>query len=416
MARTVGIGHQDFSQLITNNNFYIDKTYFIKEWWENEDVVTLITRPRRFGKTLNMSMLEYFFSVKYAGRSDLFQRFSILKEEKYRKLQGTYPVIFLSFADIKETSFDDTRRQICQIITDLYNSYDFLLEAGILNDSEKIFFRKISVDMEEYLVSRSLKTLSNYLMRYYGKKVIILLDEYDTPMQEAYVHGYWGELVPFMRKLFNATFKTNPYMERAIMTGITRISKESIFSDLNNPTVVTTTSDLYADCFGFTQQEVWAALKEYGLEDKKALVSEWYDGFTFGEKTDIYNPWSITNYLKYRKFSTYWANTSSNDLVGKLIREGSADVKIIMEDLLNGKVLHRQIDEQIIFEQLDYDESAIWSLLLACGYLKLISYHMDEERGTEDYELAITNKEVWIMFHKMIEGWFAFEGKTVLIG
>lgn len=344
MARIVGIGHQDFSQLITNNNFYIDKTYFIKEWWENDDVVTLITRPRRFGKTLNMSMLEYFFSVKYAGRSDLFQRFSILKEEKYRKLQGTYPVIFLSFADIKETSFSDTRRQICQIITDLYNSYDFLLEAGKLNDSEKIFFRKISVDMEEYLVSRSLKTLSNYLMRYYGKKVIILLDEYDTPMQEAYVHGYWGELVPFMRKLFNATFKTNPYMERAIMTGITRISKESIFSDLNNPTVVTTTSDLYADCFGFTQQEVWTALEEYGLEDKKALVSEWYDGFTFGEKTDIYNPWSITNYLKYRRFSTYWANTSSNDLVGKLVREGSADVKIIMEDLLTGKELHRQTD------------------------------------------------------------------------
>ena len=312
MARTVGIGYQDFGDLITNDNFYIDKTHFIKEWWENKDIVTLIARPRRFGKTLNMSMLEYFFSIKYAGRSDLFQHLSIWAEEEYQKLQGIYPVIFLSFADVKGTCFTNTRLQICQIITELYNKNNFLLEGSLLNDNEKEYFQKIAVDMEDYLVSGSLKTLSNYLMRYYGKKVIILLDEYDTPMQEAYINGFWDELVSFIRNLFNATFKTNPYMARAIMTGITRISKESIFSDLNNLEVVTTTSDLYADCFGFTQQEVWCALDEYGLEGRKDKVRDWYDGFTFGQKSDIYNPWSIINYLKSGKFSAYWANTSSN--------------------------------------------------------------------------------------------------------
>lgn len=406
MARTVGIGHQDFGQLITNDNFYIDKTLFIKEWWENGDIVTLITRPRRFGKTLNMSMLEYFFSVIHTGRDDLFRPLSIWKEEKYRGLQGCYPVIFLSFADVKGTTFSDTRQQICQIITDLYNKNDFLLKCELLNENEKEFFHKVSANMENYVASCSLKAISGYLTRYYNRKVLILLDEYDTPMQEAYVNGYWDEIVPFIRNLFNATFKTNPFLERAIMTGITRISKESVFSDLNNLEIVTTTSEKYEDSFGFTQEEVWNALKEYDLYEKKESVKSWYDGFTFGRQTDIYNPWSIINYLDKRKFTPYWANTSSNSLACKLIREGSADVKLIMEDLLSGRSLHTQIDEQIVFHQLDYSGGAVWSLLLACGYLRLMSYHTDEESGTEEYELAITNKEVRIMFKKMIEDWF----------
>ncbi|MCI9144305.1 MAG: AAA family ATPase, partial [Lachnospiraceae bacterium] len=209
MARTVGIGHQDFEQVIAKNIFYVDKTMFIKEWWENEDVVTLITRPRRFGKTLNMSMLEKFFSIEYAGRSDLFEELSIWKEEKYRKLQGSCPVIALSFANIKESSCLNAKRKICQIITKLYNRFDFLPESGKLNEKEKDFFRKVTDEMEEYVATDSLNALSHYLMSYYGKKVIILLDEYDTPVQEAYVHGYWQEMVEFIRSLFNATFKTN---------------------------------------------------------------------------------------------------------------------------------------------------------------------------------------------------------------
>ena len=407
MPRSVGIGHQNFEQMITNDLFYIDKTSFIKEWWEYGDAVTLITRPRRFGKTLNLSMTEQFFSTEYAGRKDLFQDLTIWKEEKYRNLQGTYPVIFLSFSKVKEINFTNTRRRICRIIKTLYNHYDFLLKGEILNEDEKKTFREISVDMEDDLAADSLNILSDYLSRYYSKKVIILLDEYDTPMQEAYMNGYWDELAVFIRSLFHATFKSNPSLERALMTGITRISKESIFSDLNNLEVVTTTSEKYMDSFGFTQEEVCKALEEYDLTDQKENVKSWYDGFTFGNTTDIYNPWSIINYLDKRKFAPYWANTSSNNLIGKLIREGSAEVKIIMEDLLTGRTLDAHIDEQIIFDQLDRHIDAIWSLFLASGYLKLISYFIDEENGTEKYKLALTNKEVKIMFRRMIEGWFS---------
>ena len=430
MARTVGIGHQDFSQLIQNKLFYVDKTGFIKEWWENRDVVTLITRPRRFGKTLNMSMLEQFFSLEYADRGDLFQGLAIWEEEssdgenspggekllagenplpgdyKYRNLQGTYPVISLSFANVKETSFSNARKKICQIITNLYNKYDYLLEGDGLNADEKGRFHKVSAEMEDYIASDSLNALSNYLSRYYRKKVIILLDEYDTPMQEAYVHGYWREMVDFIRTLFNATFKTNPYLDRAIMTGITRVSKESLFSDLNNLEVVTTTSDKYADSFGFTEEEVYTALEECGLGDRKADVKDWYDGFVFGGKQDIYNPWSILNFLDKGKLAAYWANTSSNSLAGKLIREGDPEVKIVMEGLLKGEVYHTTLDEQIVFDQLDYKGSAVWSMLLASGYLRADSVVFDAESGRQEYNLSLTNREVRSMFEEMIRGWF----------
>ena len=406
MPRTVGVGHQDFEQMITKNNFYIDKTMFIKEWWENNDAVTLITRPRRFGKTLNLDMTECFFSVTYSGRSDLFQNLSIWQEEKYRELQGTCPVLFLSFAGVKATSFSDARKSICQIIKHLYTKYDFLLESGHLNENEREMYHSISVNMENYLAASSLSALSDYLMRYYGKKVIILLDEYDTPMQEAYVYGYWNEMVSFVRNLFNCTFKTNPFLERAIMTGITRVSKESVFSDLNNIETVTTTSEKYETSFGFTQEEVWNALKEYDLFEEREHVQTWYDGFTFGRSSGIYNPWSVINYLNKKKFAPYWANTSSNSLVSRLIREGSADMKMVMEDLLSGKTLRTQMDEQIVFSQLGRKESAVWSLLLAGGYLRAKHWNMDE-RDRMIYELVLTNREVSLMFEQMIEDWFS---------
>ena len=406
MARTVGIGVQDYEMIVLNDYFYVDKTGFIREWWENGDSVTLITRPRRFGKTLNLNMVEKFFSADYAGRSDLFEKTNLWKEEKYRGIQGKYPVIAMSFADIKETTFASARKAICRNIQKLYNKYDFLLEGGYLNLPEKGLFQKVSPEMEDYIAADSIRALSDYLGRYYGRKAIILLDEYDTPMQEAYVNGYWDEIVSFMRNLFNATFKTNPFLYKAIMTGITRVSKESIFSDLNNLEVVTTTSEKYSDVFGFTQEEVSGALAEFGIAGMEPDVREWYDGFTFGNRTDIYNPWSILNFLDKKKFSTYWANTSSNSLVGKLVREGSGDVKMVMEDLLDGGILQTEIDEQIVFSQLDSDEAAIWSLLLASGYLKVEHHWMDLDMETEGYELKLTNREVRMMFKNMIKGWF----------
>ncbi|MEH2952051.1 AAA family ATPase [Candidatus Merdisoma sp. JLR.KK011] len=405
MARTVGIGYQNFEQLITNDNFYVDKTLFIKEWWENKDSVTLITRPRRFGKTLTMSMTEQFFSVKYAGRGDLFEGLAIWEEEKYRKLQGTYPVIFLTFAHVKSSDFYNMRMMICELIAREYARNAFLLEGSCLTEEEKASFLRKTKDMGDVDAVLAVNQLTEYLSRYYGKKVILLLDEYDTPMQEAYISGYWDEAVSFIRSLFNSTFKTNPYLERAIMTGITRVSKESIFSDLNNLAVITTVSDLYADCFGFTEEEVWEALEEYGLSGKSEAVKSWYDGFVFGNKRDIYNPWSIISYLKTRKLSTYWANTSSNSLVGKLVREGSREVKEIMEDLLRGKSLRTEVDEQIVYSALEGNENAIWSLFLASGYLKMEGYTFCEEYGREEYELALTNREVWIMFNHLLQMW-----------
>ncbi len=412
MARTVGIGIQSFDKLIRNRYLYIDKTNFIREWWESGDDVTLITRPRRFGKTLNMNMLERFFSVAYAGWGEIFEGLSIWKDEKYQNLQGTYPVIFLSFAGIKSSSFDEARKSLFYLIEKLYNRYEFLLKEDILNEKEKDFIKSISVNMDNYSAISSLGTLSEFLYRCYGKKVIILLDEYDTPLQEAWVYGYWKEMVEFIRGLFNSTFKTNPYLERAVMTGITRVSKESIFSDLNNLEVVTTTSEKYEDSFGFTEEEVWAVLRECGLYENRLAVKDWYDGFTFGKRKDIYNPWSIINYLDKKRLSTYWANTSSNGLVDKLIREGSVDVKISMENLLKGQHLYKEIDEQIIFDQLDADENAIWSLFLAGGYLKAESYELNEDTGADLYELALTNKEVQIMFQRMIRKWFTGTGTT----
>ena len=425
MAKVISIGNQSFESMRERDNFYVDKTSFIKEWWENEDIVTLITRPRRFGKTLNMNMLECFFSNKYKDRGDLFEGLDIWKEEKYCKLQGTYPVIFLSFADVKQNNYEETIQKIKKIIFDIYQKYDFLKDWEGLTDKEKTAFRNIDCVMSDIVAQGAIKDLSDYLSRYYGKKVIILLDEYDTPMQEAYVSGYWKELVAFTRSLFNATFKTNPYLERAIMTGITRIEysayakfakqtsngsalAETIFSDLNNLVVVTTTSNQYETAFGFTEEEVFNALDEQGLSDKKQEVKSWYDGFTFGDSRDIYNPWSIINYLKYKKFTTYWADSSSNGLINNLIRKGSPYIKTMLETLIRGEKINVIIDEQIVFSELDYSEDAVWSLMLASGYLKVISseeLNLIRESDNE-YELAITNREILFMFRKMILRWF----------
>ena len=415
MARTVGIGLQDFGKVITGQYLYIDKTSFIKEWWDGGDDVTLITRPRRFGKTLNMSMVEHFFSVKYADRGDLFQGLAIWTEEKYRQLQGTYPVISLSFANVKEGNYQTTKERICQLITDLYVQNGFLRECDWMAAADQKFFDSVCPDMPEVVATIAIYKLCNYLYCYYGKKVIILLDEYDTPMQEAYVDGYWEELVGFTRSMFNSAFKTNPWLERAIMTGITKgdaVSKEtaeSIFSDLNNLEVVTTTSDKYATSFGFTEEEVFAVMEECGLSEEKERVKRWYYGFVFGEHKDIYNPWSILNYLDTRTIGTYWANTSSNSLVGKLLQQGNRRVKEQFEMLLRGENINVPIDEQIVYNQLDQNESAVWSLLLASGYLKVLSYERMELLANSEevkYELNLTNHEVERMFNSMVRGWF----------
>ncbi len=415
-----GLGYQYFEEVRTNHIFYIDKTDFIREWWEGANKVTLITRPRRFGKTLNMSMTECFFSTKYAGRSDLFEGLSIWEEQSpdgeypYRKLQGTFPVIFLSFANVKATTYKEMLFKITEVITDLYNKNDYLLEGNLLNEREQKYFQEIGLRMNSEIAAGAIRSMAGFMQRYYNQKVIIILDEYDTPMQDAWISGYWEETVSFFSGLFNSTFKTNEYLERGLITGITRVAKESIFTGMNNLNVITTTSSKYAASFGFTEKEVFTALEDAGLGDQKEKVKRWYDGFTFGTCTDIYNPWSIVSFINENgKYDTYWSNTSGNGLVNQLIQKGTPDIKQTMEDLLQGKGFEAEIDEKIVFDQLNGSADAVWSLLLATGYLKVLNVRtLDEdeegigEEGDVWYTLAITNFEVRRMFRKMVKGWF----------
>ena len=406
MDCNVSIGKQNFADIIENKYFYIDKTVLIKEWWDSGDDVTLITRPRRFGKTLNMSMLNCFFSNQYAGRGDLFEGLKLWEYEKYRNIQGTYPVIFLSFAGIKSDNINDAKLQIKGLIATVYGLHRYMLEGNFLSANEKAMFERMTMFMEDALCYSAINMLCSFLERYYGKKAIVLLDEYDTPMQEAYIHGYWDEFTSFIRNIFNNTFKTNPYLERAIMTGITRVSKQSIFSDLNNLNVVTTTSDEYCTYFGFTEDEVYDSLDKFGLSDRKDDVKKWYDGFIFGSHRDIYNPWSITSYLDKKKLAPYWASTSSNGLVSHLLQTATSDIKQKMEDLISGREIVVSFDEQIVFNQLGKNKNAIWSLLMASGYLKPDTVEYRGESMEPWYHLAITNLETRSMFYNMFKGWF----------
>lgn len=403
--QSVNLGEQRFDRVVGENKFYIDKTGFIKEWWETGAAVTLITRPRRFGKTLNMSMTECFFSNEYADRGDLFKGLSVWEEEKYRKLQGTFPVIFLSFANVKAADFVEMNYKLSEVIADLYEKNRYLLEGDLLSENEKEYYKNVKVGMKDIVAAGALHRMANFMQRYYGKDVIIILDEYDTPMQEAWLSGYWDEAVRFFSSFFNSSFKTNPYLCRGLITGITRIARESIFSGMNNLEVITTTADEYAASFGFTEEEVFAALDRAGLGSEKQSVKEWYDGFTFGTHTDIYNPWSIASFIrKNGKYDTYWSNTSGNELVNSLIREGNSDIKQTMEELLQGKSFVAEIDEQIVFDQLNDNTNAVWSLLLATGYLKVVKRDVMEE--DDWYTLKLTNYEVKRMFRKMVKGWF----------
>lgn len=418
MKQAVSIGNQDFKSIRENGAFYVDKTLFIKEWWENQDTVTLITRPRRFGKTLNLNMLMYFFSNQWKDEGSIFEGLSIWREEKYRNLQGSYPVIFLSFADIKEQSYQNTRQAVIRAVAELYKNHAYLLNGDILNRDEKEYFCSFSgyaadsspdYQIEDTFVARAVKQLAFYLSRYFGKKALVFLDEYDTPLQEAYVNGYWEELSGFMRSLLNSAFKTNPYMERGLLTGITRVSRESIFSDLNNLEVITTASEKYSTRFGFTEEEVFRALEDFGLQGEKENVKKWYDGFIFGSQKNIYNPWSVTLFLEKGEYAPYWANSSSNALISSLIQQGAPETKMNMERLLGGESLEMELDEEVVFSRLLKKRGALYSLLLAAGYLRMESRVFRQESGRFYCRLAITNREVRLMFEDMIKDWFAGE-------
>lgn len=406
MTRAIAIGEQDFVKIRENNYFYIDKTRFIADWWKGADNTTAIMRPRRFGKTLNMRMMEAFFSLEYQGRGEeIFGDLEVWQDENMRRLQGTYPVIFISFAVVKADNYGETMQWIKRIFSEAVANFEFLLSSEKVSEYNRQALRRIHEGMDNVTASGVLNLLCACLRQHYGKKAIILLDEYDTPMHEAFAGGYWSELSGFMRNFFNATFKTNPNLERALMTGITRVAKESIFSDLNHLVIVTVQSEDYADAFGFTEQEVFAAMDEYGLADK-GVVKQWYDGFTIGTQHDIYNPWSIINYLDRKgRLECYWANSSGNGLVSQLLQSGSVELKTQFEVLLQGGSLEAEVEDQIVFGDLNGSIIAVWSLLLASGYLTRDTAEMLEE-GHFICQLRITNKETKIMFERMVSRWF----------
>ena len=421
MEEKHGLGYQNYEDMMRNHIFYIDKTDFIKQWWDYADKVTLITRPRRFGKTLNMSTIKCFFSNSYAGRGDLFEGRKVWEDEALRGLQGTYPVIFMTFAgaksgydyqgrnDTKIIQVEGMKTAVKKIIARTYKKFEDIMKSDLFDDEDRKYYASVKKDMTDETAATSISILSMYLEKYYQKKVMILLDEYDTPMQEAWIYGYWNEAAAFFRNFFVNTFKDNESMERGLITGITRISKESIFSELNHLKVVTTTSEKYGTCFGFTEEEVFEALDSAGLGGHKNGVKKWYDGFIFGKYTDIYNPWSIISFIENNaNYEAYWTNTSSNDLVSTLIQTGDAEVKKTVEDLLSGKSFTAPIDEQIVFNRLNGNTNAIWSLLLAAGYLKTIDKEppREDRKGKQQYTLTLTNREVLMMFEDMVKDWF----------
>ena len=422
MARELSVGNQDFEDIIVHNNFYVDKTKFIEEWWKSNDKVTLITRPRRFGKTLTMSTIKYFFSLQYKERKDLFDGLYISKNKEMMDLQGTIPVVALSFAEakkLKESTLDVTEYQtmvfrLKEKISALFDSLRYAFDSKELSENERSKCNIIrNNDLEQFgdpLFTESIQLLCKVLAKFHGSKPIIVLDEYDTPLQVAYASGYWKELISLMSSLFNTSFKTQDYYQRVLITGITRVSKESLFFDVNSFNAYSVTSNQYAECFGFTEKEVFDALDEYGMSDQKQDVKEWYDGFVFGKLKNVYNPFSIASLIKNRMYRTYWTDTASYALVSKLIQNGSYATRDDFLQLMKGEQVKRVINENVVYGTLGKQASAVWSLLLGSGYLKADEVQWCDEDGKRldkpIYTLSVTNHETQVMFKDMVSDWF----------
>ena len=399
--RPISVGGQRFQKIRSNGCFYVDKTGFIAEWWNKQSEVTLLTRPRRFGKTLLMGTVESFFSLREKNQEALFSGLAVWNDEAMRPLAGAYPVISLTWSGFKGRTFQEVRNDLILGMERLCEDFEWLLESPRLKPKARRMITDFSgVCQTDSQLAASLFDLCRAVFDVTGVKPIVLLDEYDTPLLHSWEAGYWDDLVCLLQKMMNLTFKANPCLERGLITGITRIGKESIFSDLNNPDVVSVTTPAYETCCGFTEQEVLDALDEYGLEDK-ASVKRWYDGYRFGNVGDIYNPWSVVNYLSQRELKPYWANSSDNKLVGNLIQQGSEEIKTAFETLLQGGSIVSKVTESLVFKDLDKNWSALWSLLLVSGYLKTVS-----KQGESQWTLALTNREVTEAFEDLIDRWF----------
>ena len=406
MARTICIGTQDFEYVRAHNAFYVDKTDFVRDWWMSGDSVTLVCRPRRFGKTLNLDTTRCFLSTEFAGRGEeLFSGLGVWRDSAMRALQGTVPVLSMSFARVKQRDLRSALKRVNSLMVDLVGAHSYLLDWDGLANWDRKQLEAVGPDMDAVTCAGVPNLLCGLLYRFWGVKPVVLLDEYDAPMERAWTGGYWDEASDFMRDLMNSTFKTNPALGRGLITGVTRVSRESIFSDLNNLEVVTASSCKYRTAFGFTQPEVDAALSEYGLDGKREEVRRWYDGFTFGGCGSIYNPWSVTKYLESGTIDAYWANTSGNGLVSEVVRHGGVRMKSDFEELMRGGRIEKIIDEQVVFSELATRPNAVWALLLAAGYVTAPGAVPEFPTRTRR-ALELTNLEVQEAFDRLVEGWF----------
>ena len=401
----IGIGTSDFKKLRIKDYYYIDKTMYIKDILDNKSEIVLVTRPRRFGKTLNMSMLKYYFDCTKKDSKELFQGLKILEqEEKYTSKLGYYPVIYVTLKDAGLMNYNLMMMQLKTIMMEVYYEHRYVLEKEEMSEGErKIFNRMLSAEANDIDIMNSLKILSKILYQYYNKPVILLIDEYDVPLQNAYIQGYYEEAVSFYRTFYGVTFKDNPYLEKAILTGVSRIAKESLFSGMNNFKVYTIMDNEFADDFGITEDEMKKIIKDFNIQDEEKEIKKWYDGYKIGNVEGIYNPWSILNYLTDKELKPYWVNTSSNDLI-KRILEKSATLKEQMERLLKDEAIEATIDLETIIVGIENKEENIWGLMLQTGYLKVEETVSLEERR---YKVKLPNNEIKDLIRGIIREWFS---------
>ncbi|KYH32220.1 putative AAA-ATPase [Clostridium tepidiprofundi DSM 19306] len=406
MKTRLPIGISDFKRIIDDNYYFVDKSLFIKEIIEDGSQVILLPRPRRFGKTLNMSMLKYFYEKCDHDNSYLFKELMINKHEEIMRMQGKYPVIYITFKDEKHSKWEDCKSGFQRIVREEFIKHDYILESNILKEYEKKEIMDILKSEASYITYlNGLKILTKYLYKYHKEKVVILIDEYDVPIQSGFMNGYYDEVIEFMRNFLSGGLKDNDFLEKAVLTGILRVAKESIFSGLNNLSVSTIVNYHYSDSFGFLYKEVKELLKYFNKDYEIEEIRKWYNGYNFGDKV-IYNPWSILNFIKNDKegFKPYWVNTSSNDLVKRVLAKGGTELKTELEDLINGKEIEKVVNENIVMHEIETDANNAWSFLLFSGYLKVV--HKRVEKGRTYCSMQIPNLEVKYLYEDIILAWF----------
>ena len=400
----IGIGVSDFKKMRVKDYYYIDKTLYIKDIIDNKSEVLLVTRPRRFGKTLNMSMLKYYFDCTTKDNVELFKGLKIMEQgEKYTSKMGYYPVIYITLKDVRDRNYENMLLNMKTAILDMYQEHMYLLDSDKIYDFEKEKIKDILYCREnEVVLKNSVKDLSRYLNRYYNKPVIMLVDEYDVPLQNAYVEGFYDETIGFFRDFYGTTFKDNPYLEKTVLTGVSRVAKESIFSGANNFKVFTVLDDEFSDDFGITEEEMDKIIEDFDIKDEKEEIKKWYDGYIIGKTEGIYNPWSILNYLKNRELIPYWVNTSSNDII-KLILKNSVTVKEKIERLLRDEEIEVKINLETVIAGIENNEDNIWGLLLGTGYLKVTDV---VDLAAHMYKVKIPNFEIKLLFQEIVDDWF----------